>query len=234
MASAFSHALVALAMGKAFESKILSRRELALGACCSVLPDLDVIGLYVGIQYGDLWGHRGLTHSVAFAALVAGSLVGVWYRGRPAVAMAGLFLSLHRVTWSARCPDQWRVRRGVFFSVRYGEIFLPCATGPGVSNRRQRIFQRVRCSDPSQRSDMDLAAVLRGACGASCRPVALVGQVSGISFIAIVRSRSSFHSCRVPPTSCPARQENEALMAYGQSISRRNRTFFAPAISHQL
>lgn len=92
MASAFSHAIVALAMGKAFQSKVLGRRELALGALCSVLPDLDVIGFSVGIQYGDLWGHRGLTHSVVFAALLAGSLVGVWYRGKPATAMAGLFL----------------------------------------------------------------------------------------------------------------------------------------------
>jgi inner membrane protein len=63
-----------------------------LGALCSALPDLDVIGLYVGIQYGDLWGHRGMTHSVVFAALLAGILVGVWYRGKPMAAMTGLFL----------------------------------------------------------------------------------------------------------------------------------------------
>jgi inner membrane protein len=92
MASAFSHALVALAMGKAFQNKVLSWRELTLGAFCSVLPDLDVIGFYVGIQYGDLWGHRGLTHSVVFAALLAGGLVAVWYRGKPAIVMTGLFL----------------------------------------------------------------------------------------------------------------------------------------------
>ena len=92
MASEFSHVIVALAMGKAFQMKELSWRELSLGALCSALPDLDVIGLYVGIQYGDLWGHRGMTHSVVFAALLAGILVGVWYRGKPAAAMAGLFL----------------------------------------------------------------------------------------------------------------------------------------------
>jgi len=92
MASAFSHAIVALAMGKAFENKELSWRELLLGALCSVVPDLDVIGFYVGIQYGDVWGHRGLTHSVVFAALLAGSLVALRYRGKPAVVMTGLFL----------------------------------------------------------------------------------------------------------------------------------------------
>ncbi len=92
MASAFSHAIVALAMGKAFQSKDLSWRELSLGALCSTLPDLDVIGLYFGIQYGDVWGHRGMTHSVVFAAPLAGILVGVWYRGKPAAAMTGLYL----------------------------------------------------------------------------------------------------------------------------------------------
>ena len=92
MASAFSHAIVALAMGKAFQNKELSWRELSLGAHCSVLPDLDVIGFYFGIQYSDVWGHRGMTHSVVFAALLAGMLVGMWYRSRPAAAMTGLFL----------------------------------------------------------------------------------------------------------------------------------------------
>jgi inner membrane protein len=91
MASAFSHAIVALAMGKAFRQKALSWRELVLGALCSVVPDLDVIGFSFGIQYGDLWGHRGLTHSVMFAALLAGILVALWYRGKPAVVMTGLF-----------------------------------------------------------------------------------------------------------------------------------------------
>jgi inner membrane protein len=92
MASAFSHAIVALAMGKAFQNKELGWRELSVGALCSALPDLDVLGFYFGIQYGDMWGHRGMTHSVVFAALLAGMLVGVWYRGKPVVAMTKLFL----------------------------------------------------------------------------------------------------------------------------------------------
>jgi inner membrane protein len=92
MATAFSHAIVALAMGKTFQNKELSWRELFLGALCSVVPDVDVIGFYVGIQYGNVWGHRGMTHSVVFAALLAGSLVALWYRGKPAAAMTWLFL----------------------------------------------------------------------------------------------------------------------------------------------
>lgn len=37
-----------------------------------MLPDLDVIGFHFGVHYGDFWGHRGFTHSLAFAALLAG------------------------------------------------------------------------------------------------------------------------------------------------------------------
>jgi inner membrane protein len=37
---------------------------------CSMLPDIDVIGFSFGIQYGDMLGHRGLTHSFAFGVVV--------------------------------------------------------------------------------------------------------------------------------------------------------------------
>jgi inner membrane protein len=37
------------------------------GALAAVVPDLDVVSFRFGIAYGDLLGHRGLTHSFAFA-----------------------------------------------------------------------------------------------------------------------------------------------------------------------
>jgi inner membrane protein len=51
----------------------------ALAALCSVLPDLDVLGFRLGIHYGDLWGHRGLTHSFLFAA-IAGIVLSLFVR----------------------------------------------------------------------------------------------------------------------------------------------------------
>ena len=92
MASAFSHAMVAVTVGQAFKSKELRGRELFLGAFCSVIPDLDVIGFSMGIQYEDVWGHRGLTHSFLFAGLLAVSLVALWYRRKSTAVMTGLFL----------------------------------------------------------------------------------------------------------------------------------------------
>jgi inner membrane protein len=47
----------------------------------SLLPDADVIGFRFGVAYADPWGHRGATHSFAFAALVSGL---VWLVARAA------------------------------------------------------------------------------------------------------------------------------------------------------
>jgi inner membrane protein len=47
---------------------------------CSVAPDLDVIGFRFGIPYGDFLGHRGLTHSIPFAAAATGMAVALCFR----------------------------------------------------------------------------------------------------------------------------------------------------------
>ena len=100
MASAFSHALVALALGKVSRHSVVTGRVLLLGVVCSVVPDLDVIGFRYGIQYDDLWGHRGLTHSIFFAGLLSALLVGLWYRQQPRPVMAGIFFYLFLCTAS--------------------------------------------------------------------------------------------------------------------------------------
>jgi inner membrane protein len=45
-----------------------------------MLPDLDVIGFRFGIRYGDFWGHRGFTHSLLFAVLLAGAVTTLGFR----------------------------------------------------------------------------------------------------------------------------------------------------------
>jgi inner membrane protein len=40
-----------------------------------MLPDADVVGFHFGIRYQDFWGHRGFTHSLVFAALLATSVI---------------------------------------------------------------------------------------------------------------------------------------------------------------
>ncbi|HSA85837.1 MAG TPA: metal-dependent hydrolase [Nitrospira sp.] len=61
---------------------------------CSVVPDLDVIGFYFGIPYGDLWGHRGLTHSLPFAGVLSALFVGLLYRQHSARVKTAVFFYL--------------------------------------------------------------------------------------------------------------------------------------------
>lgn len=73
MASAISHAVAAVGIGAAFYRRKIPMRIWLVGMACSMFPDLDVIGFRFGIPYGDFWGHRGFTHSLVFAALLAGA-----------------------------------------------------------------------------------------------------------------------------------------------------------------
>jgi inner membrane protein len=64
MPSAFGHALFACALGTSVRAR---GAAIAAAALCSVAPDLDVLALRFGIPYESPLGHRGFTHSLAFA-----------------------------------------------------------------------------------------------------------------------------------------------------------------------
>ncbi len=80
MASVFSHAVAALGIGACFYRPGTPKRVWIAGAACSVIPDFDVIGFRFGIRYGDFWGHRGFTHSLLFAALIASTVMLMGFR----------------------------------------------------------------------------------------------------------------------------------------------------------
>ena len=70
MASGFGHLAVAYAMGKTLNPAWALTRFWVLTVLCCLLPDVDVLGLVMGIPYDHLLGHRGITHSVVFAIMV--------------------------------------------------------------------------------------------------------------------------------------------------------------------
>jgi inner membrane protein len=69
--SLISHAIAALGIGTIFARREIPKRVWAIGVVCSTLPDIDVVGFRFGIRYGDFWGHRGFTHSLLFASILA-------------------------------------------------------------------------------------------------------------------------------------------------------------------
>jgi len=50
---------------------------MAIFSALALLPDADVIAFKLGIPYSAPWGHRGASHSLVFAALVALGILGV-------------------------------------------------------------------------------------------------------------------------------------------------------------
>jgi inner membrane protein len=81
MASLPSHAIASLGIAAFFYERGIPKRVWVAGALCSVIPDLDVLGFRFGIRYGDFWGHRGFTHSLVFAAVVASAVLLFGFRG---------------------------------------------------------------------------------------------------------------------------------------------------------
>jgi len=88
MPTVISHPAAALGLFPWFRRALGRPAVLAIGVLLTLLPDLDVLGFHFGIPYGHLLGHRGLSHSLAFAIVVGGLValpVARAYRLRPAV-----------------------------------------------------------------------------------------------------------------------------------------------------
>ncbi len=96
MCSVLTHPAVPLALYVCFPEEAASPALLLAGVACSIIPDLDVIGFRFGIRYNHLLGHRGLTHSIIFAAALAALAAFTLLRNRagaPLLPFLYLFLS---------------------------------------------------------------------------------------------------------------------------------------------
>ena len=92
MPTVFTHALAAGALASAVPAARRARLA-AWSAVCAVVPDLDVAAFRLGIPYEHMLGHRGLSHSVAFALVLGGLAAGLAFR-RGERRAAALVLSL--------------------------------------------------------------------------------------------------------------------------------------------
>jgi inner membrane protein len=71
-----------------------------LVCCARLFQNLDVIGFRFGI-HGDFWGHRGFTHSLVVASLLAGMVAFAMFRyGISGIGRFGLFGYLFLATAS--------------------------------------------------------------------------------------------------------------------------------------
>ena len=76
MPTILTHPAIPLALGLGLGKEIIPKPLLAAGVAVSILPDLDVVAFRFGINYASGFGHRGFSHSVFFAVLIA--LIGAY------------------------------------------------------------------------------------------------------------------------------------------------------------
>ncbi len=130
MPSAFTHAFIALPLGKTFFEGEIPLRFWLLAIFCSILPDVDVYSFYFRTGYGGLFWHRGFTHSLLFAFLL--SLAAVWV-----VFREGNALDLSR----------WKVWL-FFFLLACSHGLLDALTGRGYGVAFFSPFDTTRYSFP--------------------------------------------------------------------------------------
>ncbi|MGT4900473.1 metal-dependent hydrolase, partial [Escherichia coli] len=70
MPTVITHAAVPLCIGLGLGSKVIPPRLLFAGIILAMLPDADVLSFNFGVAYGNVFGHRGFTHSLVFAFVV--------------------------------------------------------------------------------------------------------------------------------------------------------------------
>lgn len=80
MPTIFTHAIAASAVG-AFYKRPLPRGFWLLTVLCAILPDADVVAFDLGLAYGHVLGHRGISHSLLSAAVVGAVLAVALGRG---------------------------------------------------------------------------------------------------------------------------------------------------------
>ena len=77
--ASLGHVAVGMAAARVYEGRRPGWRSVVAWSAVSMLPDADVIGFSLGVRYEDPWGHRGATHSFAFA-VIAGLAAGLLAR----------------------------------------------------------------------------------------------------------------------------------------------------------
>jgi inner membrane protein len=135
--SALGHAAPALGLIPAFHGPGTPRRLWALGVLCALAPDLDVATFALGVPYAHPLGHRGLWHSVPFAAATAAAVTLLAFPlPRPGFSRARAFLYLFLATASHGVLDAFTdgglgvALLGPFDQGRYFFPFRPIPVSP--------------------------------------------------------------------------------------------------------
>ena len=133
MPSIITHAAVPLALWCAADRGRIPSRLLVAGVIAAMLPDADVLAFALHIPYADAFGHRGASHSLLFAGVLAALAAALAFFGsrRPWSAPHS---SGSRRPWSA--PHSSGSRRP-WSAVSCQPRLAPTKAGPTVASTVQ-------------------------------------------------------------------------------------------------
>jgi inner membrane protein len=72
MATIFTHPVIAVGLSPWLDFQEKRKQIIFFAIILTILPDVDVVGFRLGVPYLHLFGHRGFTHSIFFAAMISG------------------------------------------------------------------------------------------------------------------------------------------------------------------
>jgi len=91
--SLFGHAAAGIALGAAV-ADVRTPRTLVLGTFCALAPDLDWFTAFLRIHPGNFLAHRGITHSLLGAVVLAALMLQLGFRSEQRTPRLGAYLLL--------------------------------------------------------------------------------------------------------------------------------------------
>ena len=157
MASAFGHAAGAIAISKLFKLKTkLSAGIIGFGVICRILPDIDIIAFKFGIPYESMWGHRGITHAIFFAVILA--IVSGYFLSRSKKQFYASSLFIFLAPFSHSLLDAMTTGgKGVTFFAPFdnSRYFLPWRVVKVSPYWLKKLFIRMGCFSLIERNFLD-------------------------------------------------------------------------------
>ena len=94
MPTIMTHAAIPLCLGIAMGRNVVPPKIVAAGMVLAILPDADVLGFAMDIPYAAEWGHRGASHSITAAFVVAAVFTALLKPQRSVVAFLFLWIAM--------------------------------------------------------------------------------------------------------------------------------------------
>ena len=142
MAAVLSHALTATAIAAALRPPAkLPARYWGAAITLATVPDVDIAFVWMGARYRGMFGHRGITHSIAFAAAAAAAVAFLAFRGerwarlRPRLGAIFLLAGLsHGFLDASMASGVGVAALAPFSAARFHSIFRPILVTPPTGN----------------------------------------------------------------------------------------------------